>query len=94
MDDEDVAARHALDALAHAVAEQALDRPQLARPDDDQIGVVPKRDLDDRLRDVADRLDELDLVAQLLQPTSGPTELACLPCVRTRVPDDARARRS
>ena len=61
VDDEDVAARHALDALAHAVAEEALDRAELARPDDDEVDLVPKRDLHDRLRDVADGLHELDV---------------------------------
>ena len=42
VDDEDVAARHALDALAHAVTEQALDRAELARPDDDEVDLVAR----------------------------------------------------
>ena len=48
MDDEDVAVGHALHLLRHGVTEHPLDLARLARPDDDETGIVRLGYLDDR----------------------------------------------
>ena len=75
MDDEDVAMGHALHGLAHAVSEQALHLTRLPRADDDEIRLTADPDLDDRLRDLSDRLDELGFVPQLAESGVGLLEL-------------------
>jgi hypothetical protein len=61
VDDEDVAVRMPGNRLAHAVPEQPLDDPGLARPYHDQVGALLTGKLDDRVGRLADRRHELCL---------------------------------
>ena len=59
--DEHVTVRMTLDCCAHAVTENALPEPGLARPDDDDVGRPLLGELDDRLGRVAGGANRLGL---------------------------------
>ena len=66
MHEQDVALGAARDRFLDRPREQPLDEPVLAAPDDEEIGVALVRDVEQRLRRVADLGDVLRL-----EPPSG-----------------------
>ena len=73
--DQDVAVGVVCDGRAHAATEQPLEDVELPRADDDHVGPAIARQLDDRVRGLADRRHVLRFDAEALEHRCGRVQL-------------------